>query len=82
LYPVLVKTDRRRFFDYLRDNDVMPQVHYIPVHYLPYYKERFNFGDLSNAEDFYEREISLPMFAALTDDEQGHVIDLIKRYAP
>ncbi|MCL2699734.1 MAG: UDP-4-amino-4,6-dideoxy-N-acetyl-beta-L-altrosamine transaminase [Defluviitaleaceae bacterium] len=84
LYPVLVteKTGRRRFFDYLRANGISPQVHYIPVHYMPYYRESFKTGDFPNAEDFYEREVSLPMFPALTDDEQGYVIDVIKRYKP
>lgn len=78
LYPVLVKKDRHRFFDYLRANSILAQVHYIPVHYMPYYKGMF--GKFSNAEAFYECEVSLPMFPTLTDDEQGYVIDTIRRY--
>jgi dTDP-4-amino-4,6-dideoxygalactose transaminase len=82
LYPVLVKAERRRFFDYLRGNGILAQVHYIPVHYMPYYKEKnwFKPGDFPNAEEFYEREVSLPMFPELTESEQGHVIDVIRRY--
>ena len=82
LYPILVKTGRHRFFNYLRAKGILAQVHYIPVHYMPYYKEKkwFRPGDFPNAEEFYEREVSLPMFPALTDDEQGYVIDMIRRY--
>jgi len=82
LYPVLVKKERRRFFDYLRSNMILAQVHYIPIHYFPYYIEKkwFTFGDFPNAEEFYAREVSLPMFPSLTDDEQQYVIDVVRRY--
>jgi len=90
LYPVLAREERRRFFDYLRENGILAQVHYIPVHYMPYYKGGQGGGSLGNpmaphlifpnAEEFYEREVSLPMFPALTDEEQGYVVDVIRRY--
>lgn len=83
LYPVLTKASmRKRFFDYLRSNGIMVQVHYIPVHYLPYYQSNFNFkrGDFPITEDFYSREVSLPMFPELTDIQQEFVIDIIKKF--
>lgn len=82
LYPVLVNADRRRFYDYLHANGIKAQVHYIPVHYMPYYKEAFGFkpGDFPVAEEFYSREVSLPMFPGLTDGEQSYVIDTVRGY--
>ena len=80
LYPLLLdeKLDRKAFFQYLLDHEVRPQVHYIPVHLQPYYQKHFGFqpGDFPQAEEYYSREISIPMFPGLTDDEQQKVIDL------
>lgn len=84
LFPILVKdeTQRSEFFDYMRDNNIFVQVHYYPVHLQPYYKENFAFkvGDFPVAEDFYKREVSLPMFMTLTDEEQDYVIETIKKF--
>ena len=84
LYPVLLQenADRKHFFDYMRENNVMVQVHYIPINFMPYYKENFGYktGDFKNAENFYWREVSLPMFPALTESQQSYVIDVIKKY--
>lgn len=84
LYPVLVKdgVKRREMFDYLRANGIGVQVHYLPVHLHPYYQRCFDYrrGDFSAAEDFYAREISLPMFPALSIEEQDWVIERLINY--
>lgn len=84
LYPVLTKegTSRRNLFDYLRNNNVFVQVHYIPLNYMPYYQNNFGFkkGDFPNAEYFYNHEISLPIYPTLKDDEQNYVIELINNF--
>jgi perosamine synthetase len=50
-------------------------VHYIPVHRHPYYRERFKAAEsYAVAEDAYERLISLPMFHAMTDQDVEDVI--------
>jgi len=51
-------------------------VHYIPVHFHPYYRERFGFkgGEYPVAESAYEQLISLPMFHAMTDDDVEDVV--------
>lgn len=86
LYPVLVKegVSRREVFDYLRSNSIGVQVHYIPVHLHPYYRRRFNHrpGDYPAAEDFYAREISLPMYPDLTAEEQDWVIGKLFDFNP
>lgn len=84
LYPIQVKdpNKRKRLFCYLRNNGIMVQVHYIPVHLQPYYVENFGFkkGDFPIAESFYSREISLPMFPTLTEEQQEYVIEKLKEF--
>jgi dTDP-4-amino-4,6-dideoxygalactose transaminase len=54
-------------------------VHYIPVHTQPFYRSLgFKNGDFPNSEAYYSRCISLPMFAALTGEQQQQVIDALK----
>ena len=68
---------RREVFEALRAENIGVQVHYIPVHLQPYYRERFGYkrGDFPRAEQFYERELSLPMFPAMGDGDVRDVID-------
>lgn len=77
----VIKTKKRKeLFNYLRENNVLCQVHYIPVHLQPYYKKLgFKKGDFKNAEAFYDECLSLPMFPSLNEDEQAKVISLIKK---
>jgi len=67
--------DRKGLYDYLRAQNIFAQIHYIPVHTLPYYKEiGYNSANLSQAEDYYSKCISLPMYPTLTNEEQAFVI--------
>lgn len=69
---------RRRLYDYLHANKVLAQVHYIPVHYQPYYRDLgFKVGDFPNAELFYSRVISLPIFPGLTREHVKRVCSLV-----
>ncbi|WP_276661643.1 UDP-4-amino-4,6-dideoxy-N-acetyl-beta-L-altrosamine transaminase [Syntrophomonas wolfei] len=78
LYPLLLSSgiDRRKLFSYLREREIGVQVHYIPVHLQPYYRKNYAYGpgDFPVAEDFYRREISLPIFPGLKREEQDYVI--------
>ncbi len=66
---------RRELYDALRTKNIFAQVHYIPVHLQPYYREfGWERGDMPVAEAYYEHCLSLPMFPALTDEEQEYVI--------
>lgn len=72
---VIEVEDRKGLYDYLHKNKILAQIHYIPVHQLPYYKKvGNNIANLSNAEDYYSKCISLPMYPTLTNDEQLFVI--------
>ncbi len=73
--------DRKGLYDYLRSHKIFAQIHYIPVHKLPYYKGiGYDDADLSNAENYYSRCISLPMYPTLTDEEQSYVIKKVLQY--
>lgn len=62
-------------FQALRDREILVNIHYIPVHTQPYYKDMgFAWGDFPNSENYYCTAISIPMYPMLTDAEQASVI--------
>lgn len=80
LYVVQVD-DRKGLYDFLRTRNIMAQVHYIPVHLMPYYRQfGWKPGDFPHAERYYARCLSLPMFPTLTDDEQAYVIASVREF--
>ena len=70
--------NRLALYDFLRTKNIFAQIHYIPLHTLPYYKAiGYGGADLTQAENYYSRCISLPMYPTLTEDEQQFVIDQV-----
>lgn len=76
LYMIqIMDSDRKNVFDRLRTNGIGVNVHYIPVYKHPYYRKNgYEHCCCKNAERFYDRAISLPIFSALTEDQQQYVI--------
>jgi UDP-4-amino-4,6-dideoxy-N-acetyl-beta-L-altrosamine transaminase len=76
LYPVQVPPDQRRaVFDRMRSAGVGVNVHYIPVYTHPFYRRLgFSAGYCPNAETYYSRALSLPMFSRMTEAEQDIVV--------
>ena len=74
--------NRKEVYDYLRQHQIYAQVHYIPVHTFPYYRnletERV---EMPIAEQYYSRGLSLPMYPSLTDEEQDFVIQKVLEVA-
>lgn len=69
---------RKALYDFLREQKIFAQIHYIPVHTLPYYNQiGYEGANLSNAEYYYSRCISLPMYPTLTAQEQNLVIEKV-----
>lgn len=67
--------DRLGLYNYLQDNNIYAQVHYVPLHLTPYYRQLGNKdGDLPVMEEYYKHCLSLPMYPTLTDEEQEYVI--------
>ena len=80
LYVIEVD-DRLGLYNYLRENHVYAQIHYIPCHLMPYYRgQGWSEGSRLNAENYYRHCISLPMYPTLSDEEQVKVINLINAY--
>jgi UDP-4-amino-4,6-dideoxy-N-acetyl-beta-L-altrosamine transaminase len=80
LYVIEVK-QRKELHKYLREKGILSQIHYIPVHLMPYYRQLgWKPGDLPNAEDYYSCCISLPMYPTLTSAEQNLVIKSIFKF--
>ena len=80
LYVIEIKK-RNELIQYLRKDNIFLQIHYIPVHLMPYYRERgWNEGDFPNAEKYYNNCISLPMYPTLTDDDFNYVIEKIDTF--
>lgn len=80
LYIIQVP-DRKGLYDYLHDNGVYAQVHYVPLHLMPYYRQRGNKkGDLPVVESYYDHCLSLPMYPTLTDEEQDYVIEKVLEF--
>jgi UDP-4-amino-4,6-dideoxy-N-acetyl-beta-L-altrosamine transaminase len=80
LYIIEVQ-DRLGLYNHLRKNNIFAQIHYIPVHLMPYYRNLgHKEGDHISSEKYYRHCISLPMFPALTKAEQDFVIKTIVDY--
>ena len=75
----IIRVDKRReLYDILRNSGIYSQVHYIPVHTMPYYQTLgWKKGSMPVAEAYYEQCLSLPMYPTLSDDEQEFVIKTI-----
>ncbi len=80
LYVIEVE-NRLGLYNHLRKNNIFAQIHYIPVHLMPYYQNLgYKPGDFPLAEKYYARCISLPMFPTLSGKEQEFVIETIKEF--
>jgi perosamine synthetase len=85
LYPIrlrlqMLTENRGEIFRALRAENIGVNVHYVPVHQHPYYRERFHSTEAYPvAEDAYERLISLPMFHSMTDQDVEDVIHALHK---
>jgi len=77
----VLKMKRQDIFTRLRGAGIGVNVHYIPVHLHPFYKNNFHtgLGLCPNAEAAHEQIISMPMYPALSNEEQDHVIDCLRK---
>lgn len=80
LYIIEVE-NRLELYNYLRSKNIFAQIHYIPCHLMPYYRQfGWKEGDMPQAENYYKHCISLPMFPTLTAEEQQFVISSINEF--
>lgn len=75
---VLEVEDRLGLYNHLRTKNIFAQIHYIPCHLMPYYRQfGWKEGDMPHAENYYKHCISLPMYPTLSEEEQYFVIKSI-----
>lgn len=85
LYVVRLQLDsitpgHRQVFEGLRAAGIGVNLHYIPVHLQPYYRDLgFAAGDFPQAERYYAEAISLPMFPTLSDEQQDYVVEQLRQ---
>ena len=83
LYPILIDRQnsnltRSQIYFSLMEMGIKANVHFIPIHTHPYYRNRgFRKGDYPISEWFYENELSLPMYSDLSDEEQQSVAEAL-----
>ncbi len=81
---VLILNDKavlfhKEIFSFLRESGIGVQIHYIPIHCQPYYKNLgFNRGDFPNAESYADRAISIPIYPGLTYQNQKFIYNKFK----
>ena len=84
LYAVEIDGDRTsrtraEVFAAMRAAQIGVNVHYIPIHTQPYYvRLGFKQGDFPAAERYYARALSLPLFPAMTRQQQQRVVDTLR----
>ncbi|SFG62498.1 UDP-4-amino-4,6-dideoxy-N-acetyl-beta-L-altrosamine transaminase [Pedobacter insulae] len=78
---IIEAENRVGLYNYLREHKIFAQIHYIPCHLMPYYRELgWKEGDMPHSENYYKYCISLPMYPTLTDEEQDFVIGKINTF--
>ena len=88
LYPVQLRlsrlgVSRAQFIDELTAENIGSSVHFIPIHYHPYYRERLALqpGSYPVAETAYERLVSLPIYPKMSDQDVDDVVSAVRKIA-
>ena len=71
---------KQQIFEEMKEQGVVLNLHYIPVHRQPYY-EKFGFrqGDFPQSEKYYKEAFTLPLYYDLSNDEQDHIVEVLKK---
>ena len=70
-----ISKTKQQIFAEMKDRGICLNLHYIPVHTQPYYKNmRFEDGDFPNSEKYYEEAFTLPLYYSLTDEQQDYIV--------
>ncbi|MCK4828621.1 DegT/DnrJ/EryC1/StrS family aminotransferase, partial [bacterium] len=74
-----IKIDRAEFMLELQQKGIQTQVHYIPVHLQPYFRRSFGtkVGNCPNAEQYYQKCLSIPLYPGMTDEDVKKVIAIL-----
>ena len=85
IYPLRIVPDaltigRDQVIEELNARNIGTSVHFIPIHFHPYYRDRFDWrpGMFPVAEDYFAREISLPLYPGMTDEDVADVVAAVE----
>ena len=84
LYPIQIDLNkinksRKQVFNEMREGGIGVNVHYIPIHMQPYYEQiGFKLGDFPNSESYYKHTISIPLFHAMSLNQQNSTARIIR----
>jgi len=80
LYVIEVE-NRLGLYNHLLKNLIFCQVHYVPCHLMPYYRQRgWKKGDRPHSEKYYKQCLSLPIYPTLNVKAQQKIISLVKNF--
>jgi len=83
IFPILLDDAKRRpsFFQALKADGIQTSIHYPPIHLFSYYRERFGYaaGSLPITEDIGAREVTLPLYPAMCDNDVDSVVAAVRR---
>lgn len=85
LYVIQLQLDQinhshREVFESLRQNGIGVNLHYMPIYLQPYYRQMgFEPGYCPEAEKYYSRSISIPLYHGMTELQQDHVMNIIEQ---
>jgi dTDP-4-amino-4,6-dideoxygalactose transaminase len=71
---------RLDFFNYMRRNDINVQVNYFPVHLQPVFQSSKSISNLNNSIEYYNGEISLPIYSELNSSQQIQIVEVINKF--
>lgn len=80
LFPILLDegVDRAAFMTAMRDSGIQTSIHYPPIHQFSYYRERFGEQTLPLTEAIGAREVTLPLYPTMTDEQVGWVVEAVR----
>ena len=84
IFPILLdkEVNRQEFMEYLKNNGIQTSIHYPPIHLFDYYRRNFGYdeGMLSITEEVAKREVTLPLYSSMKNEDVHYVCDVISEY--
>lgn len=75
-----ISKTKQQIFEEMKEQGVVLNLHYIPVHRQPYYEKLgFRQGDFPQSEKYYDEAFTLPLYYDLTNDEQDHIVESLRK---
>lgn len=76
-----ISKTKQQIFEEMKEQGVVLNLHYIPVHRQPYYEKLgFRQGDFPQSEKYYDEAFTLPLYYDLTNDEQDHIVESLRKF--